>query len=209
MAVELKSGASTDLQTIDPVSKAGRVTLYNQAGEPLSRNITFEGSAEIEVRQSAATGAPVVVWALHNPDPTKIIFVQSIQVRCFFDGTAAATLMKYEIIKATGVTVFSGGVLVTPLKKKTSQTPLGVVRLLDTGLTTTGIANVQVLGNLVQGRVTQTTTNFSSSQELFDFWALQKGAIQLAQNEILGIRQTVTSVVGDNIIGTVDWNEAT
>jgi hypothetical protein len=33
MSVEIKSGASTDLQTIDPVSKASRVTIYNSAGE--------------------------------------------------------------------------------------------------------------------------------------------------------------------------------
>jgi len=33
MAVEIKSGAGTDLQTVDAVSKAGRVTLYNSAGQ--------------------------------------------------------------------------------------------------------------------------------------------------------------------------------
>jgi hypothetical protein len=32
MAVNIKSGAGTDLQTVDPTSKAARVTLYNSAG---------------------------------------------------------------------------------------------------------------------------------------------------------------------------------
>jgi hypothetical protein len=32
MGIEIKSGASTDLQTIDPTSKAGRVTVYDTSG---------------------------------------------------------------------------------------------------------------------------------------------------------------------------------
>lgn len=36
MSVELKSGAGTDLQTVDPTSKAARVTLYNAAGAVVS-----------------------------------------------------------------------------------------------------------------------------------------------------------------------------
>jgi len=41
MAVEIKSGSSSDLQTVDPTSKAARVTLYNSSG--------VEGTKEIPV----------------------------------------------------------------------------------------------------------------------------------------------------------------
>ena len=38
MAVELKSGDSTDLQTVDPTSKAARVTQYDSAGNEITIN---------------------------------------------------------------------------------------------------------------------------------------------------------------------------
>jgi hypothetical protein len=50
MAVEIKSGNSTDVQTVDPVSKAGRVTLYNSSG--------IEGTKEVPVEIACA---PVTV----------------------------------------------------------------------------------------------------------------------------------------------------
>jgi hypothetical protein len=39
MAVEQKSGNSTDLQTVDPISKAARVTLYDTNGDVVDRSI--------------------------------------------------------------------------------------------------------------------------------------------------------------------------
>lgn len=207
MSVKLIGTASGQELEVDATPKAARVILYDAAGNALLRNSSFGGIAEIEVRQSAATAAAAVVWGLHNPHATVKIYVKRIEVRCFFDGAAAATLMKYELIKATSVSAFSAGAAVTPLTKKTGQTAVGVVRVLDTGLTTAGIANVQVLGNIAMGRVTQTTTNFQSSQLQFDFASLLIDEIQLVQNEILAIRQTLTSVIGDNIVGSVDWSE--
>lgn len=208
MGVEIKSGASTDLLTVDPLSKAARVTLYDVGGNPISRNSSFNGAAVVNVRQTATTAAAAVVWGLYNSSSTVTFWISRINLQCFFDGTAAATLMKYELIKATSVTVFSAGTAVTPVKKITSQTALASVRVLDTGLTTTGIANVQVLGNLVMGRVTQTTTNYQQAPLLLDWTAINSGPISLVQNEILAIRQTVTSVIGDNCVGTVEWIES-
>lgn len=208
MSTDVISGASSDLLTVDPTSKAARVTLYDVAGNPLSRNKSFSGAAEIEVRQSATTGAGAVVWGIHNPNASVKVYIKRIQLRAFFDGTAAATLMQYEIIKATSVTAFSGGVAITPVTKFTGQSAIAIVRLLDTGLTTTGIAAVQILGNIVMGRVTMTTTNMQSAQETWDFNALEIPEIRLDQNEIVGIRQVVTSVIGDRVLGTLDWVEA-
>lgn len=207
MSVDIISGVSSDVLTIDPISKAARVTLYDPAGNALLRNNVFSGAAAFMVKQSTTTGAGAVVFGLHNPHASKIVHIQNIQVRCFFDGVAAATLMNYEIIKATSVTAFSAGTAITPVTKITGQSAIAVARFLDTGLTTTGITAVQVLGNILMGRVTMTATNFQSTQEIWEFSALQKLPIQLAQNEILAIRQVVASVAGDRIIGTVDWNE--
>lgn len=204
----IQSGAGADLLTVHPTAKAARVLLYDASGNPLSRAATFSGSAEVENRQTATTGAGAVVWGLHNPHASIKIYIPRISLFAFFDGTAAATLMKYEVVKATSVTAFSGGIAVTPVTRLTGQTAVGVVRLLDTGLTTTGIAAVQVLGNIVMGRVTQTTTLYNETNKLWDSSGmLSLKDIRLDQNEILAIRQTVTSVIGDNVCGTVDWYE--
>mgnify|MGYP003638964688 CR=1 FL=1 len=39
MAVEIKSGDGSDLQTVDPVSKAGRVTLYDSEGVEINQSL--------------------------------------------------------------------------------------------------------------------------------------------------------------------------
>lgn len=162
----------------------------------------------VNVRQTAATGAGAIVWGLHNPSTTKTVAVRAMQLQQFFDGTAAATLMKYEIVKYTGVTAFSAGTAVTPLYKRTglSGAIVGVSRVLDTGLTATGGAAQAVVPLLAMGRVTQTTTNFQSALVLpmpaHDY--LNASMIELANNELLAIRQSATSVIGDNIVGYVE-----
>jgi hypothetical protein len=180
--------------------------LTSPDGVSLAKTKLFKGAWAVNVRQSATTAATAVVWALHNPS-ARTVYISRIDLRCFFDGTAAATLMKYEVVKATSVTTFSAGTVVTPVSKKTSLTASSVSRVLDTGLTTTGITAVQILGNLVMGRVTMTATNYQQAAFYLDFSTLTSDEIELATNEILAIRQTATSVIGDNIVGTVDGYE--
>ena len=45
MSIELKSGASTDLLSIDATSKAARVTLYNSEGRELAGKATYSASS--------------------------------------------------------------------------------------------------------------------------------------------------------------------
>lgn len=158
----------------------------------------------VSVRQSAATSAGAIVWGLHNPSASKIVSVRSALLQMFFDGTAAATLMKYELVKYTGVTAFSAGAVVTPMYKRSalSADVAAVARVLDTGLTATNGAAQAIVPIGAMGRVTQTTTNFQSVWPALD---KELGlAIELAQNELLAIRQTVTSVIGDNVLGYVE-----
>lgn len=207
MAVKIVGTTSGVEMDVEALPKAAKVTLYDASGNSLLPNLTFAGVALINVRQSAATGATAVVWGIHNPSSTKTVLVRKLWLNCFFDGTAAATLMKYEVLKATGVTAFSGGTVVTPLSKITSQSQASSVRLLDTGLTTTGATFGGAATNIAMGRVTQTTTNFQANQQLMDWTSLQAVDVKLVQNELLCIRQTVTSVIGDNIVGYCEFSE--
>jgi hypothetical protein len=184
-------------------------TLYDRSGDPLNPATVKRPIYPIKVRQSAATGAAAVVWALWNPMGSTIItLIKRIWLQLTFDGTAAATLMAYEVVKATGVTVFSGGTVVTPALKRTSQgAPTTQCRVLDTGLTTTGITVQGVLNEVLQGRVTMTTTNFSQTQFQQDWVDARLDPLELAAGEMLAIRQVVTSVVGDRVQGYCEVEE--
>lgn len=211
MAV-IKSGASSDQLTIDPTSKAGRVTLYDAAGNCLSPSELARGAVNILVRQSATTAAGATVWGLRNSSSTRTINILRIMFQCSFDGTGAATLMRYEFLKATGVSAFSGGSAVTAAIFKTALGQgTGVdPRVLDTGLTLTGAAFGGSLYTISHGRLTPSATaQAAGGQHIIDFSELGMGPLELAQNEVLCLRNgpTNTSVIGDSVFGSVEFIE--
>jgi hypothetical protein len=203
------SGVEADTTT----SNALKVSLYDPSGNALQVVPTYAGIALINIRQSAAQGANTTVWGLYNSSSSKIVYIQSINLQLFFDGTAVATNMKYALMKMTGITTFSGGTIVTPSHKITSLSGAQVsqARFLDTGLTTTGGTAQAAFWNGAQGRVTQTTTVFDST-----LFSIPTGSasgqlvgtnIQLAQNEALILQNLVTGVIGDNVLGSVEFLE--
>jgi len=64
MAV-IKSGASTDQWTIDPTSKAGRVTLYDSAGNEIT-TISISGTVTVQQSTAANLNAEVVGDIAHD-----------------------------------------------------------------------------------------------------------------------------------------------
>lgn len=215
MSFTLAGGSSGALQEVDATPLAARVILYDSAGNPLQPTPSCMGVSLINVRQSAATAAGAAVWGIYNSSSTVRVVIQSVVMSLFFDGTAAATLMRYELIKMTGITVFSGGTVVTPSFKRTSLSGALVSqgRVLDTGLTTTSGTAQAAMWNGTQGRVTQTTTNFSRSEYsppiATQAAMLVAPGMELAQNEALLLRQTVASVIGDNVVGSCEFFEYT
>jgi hypothetical protein len=183
-------------------------------GVELAKPPLYAGVYAVTVRQSAATAAGAITWGIWNPTGSgRTLHIRSIQLQLFFDGVAAATLMKYELIKYTGVTAFSGGVAVTPMHKRTSLAAavLGQARVLDTGLTATGGVAQSAFQIGIMGRVTQTATNFQSflTQPLAanERGTINAMSIELAPQELLALRQAAVSVVGDNIVGLVETAE--
>ena len=210
MSAIIRGGTSGTDADVDTPSKASRVTLYDGAGNPIQPNAVYGGVAIVKVRQSAATGAGVVVWGLYNSSATVKVHIYDMWLECFFDGTAAATNMEYEVGRMTGITTFSGGAVVTPSHHRTSQSGSQVssCRVLDTGLTTTGGAFQSQRAILAMGRVTQTTTISVQGKYLGIVDQNLKGIVmELVQNEALVIRQLVTSVIGDRIQGAVKFYE--
>jgi hypothetical protein len=191
-----------------------QAVLYDFNGNQLAPVVSYGGVYPVIVRQSAATAAPAIVWALWNPTGSgKVITIRAFQLQMFFDGTAVATLMKYEMIKYTGVTAFGSGTVVSPLHKRTalSGALVGQARVLDTGMALTGGAAQVAIPIGAMGRVTQTTTAFASylTQPLSqsERGTLTAMAIELAPQEAFVFRQTVASVIGDNLVGYVETGE--
>jgi len=59
MSAEIKSGASPDLLVVDPVSKAARVTLYNQDGSLVERMNDGKYVARVEVVPTTLTAGTI------------------------------------------------------------------------------------------------------------------------------------------------------
>jgi hypothetical protein len=216
MPVQIQSGTSSSALTIDPVSKAARVTLYTTDGSPLHPQDAYRGIVSISVRQLLTSGAAQgsAVWAIHNVTGTKTINIKQVQIQMFFDGTAAATLMKYEFVKATGVTSLTGGTAVVPLAKKTSISTTAAAKVMvfdgSANLSAPGAIYGGVMCPLVSGRVTQTALSFSSTLSTMSFENFREFPIELAANEMLALRPSAGwtgTVIGDNIVGYVEFSE--
>lgn len=204
---EIVSGASADKWTIDPVSKAGRVTLYDSTGNKLLLE-TPVGSyiLPINVRQTATTASPATVWAMRN-GATKTISIRRLRLSVLFDGTAAAaTTVKYTILRFSTATP-SAGTALTVIKKRSSyaSSTLTDARFLDTGLTVTSVVfetDMHIIGLpiSVTGGVSPQDLLFSRANEPY-------GDFELAANEGLAIQLKSQAAIGLGIVGSVEWDE--
>lgn len=166
---------------------------------------TDKGILDIRVVQSATTAAGASVWALRNATAGKMLYVPRIWMQFSFAGTGAATEMIYEWIKGTGCTAMSGGAAVTALLKKAGATNPDVdARVLDTGLTQTGISQGAAFWNAAWARLTHSATQAGGISEIINL-DFRDDPIELAPNEVLSLRQFATSVIGDTVRGGVEF----
>ncbi len=167
---------------------------------------TNRGIADIRVVQSATTAAGASVWAIRNATAAKKLYITRIWMQLFQSGTGAATEMQYEWIKGTGCTAMSGGAVVTPLIKRTGITNPDInARVLDTGLTQTGISQGAAFFNCAWSRLTHSATQAGAVSGQFTL-DLLGDPIELLQNEVLSLRQAVNSVIGDSVSGGVEFH---
>jgi len=99
--MQLKSGASSDVLTIDPASKAARVTLYNSEGRELSAKATYAAS---NIFTPAATPNNLVII---EGSATKTVRVVSLY---FATNNTAAGSQTYFLKKYSSAA--SGGTFV-------------------------------------------------------------------------------------------------
>lgn len=76
MAV-IKSGASTDNLTVDPTSKAARVTLYDSLGQAIVQKATYRAATTAVLVPAVTVNIP---WLIIAGSATKTVRVQRIQI---------------------------------------------------------------------------------------------------------------------------------
>jgi hypothetical protein len=163
------------------------------------------GIAHVAVIASAATAADVSLWAIRCATAGKPIFITKIWLQVWFNGTGAATEQRYCLRKGTGCTAMSGGAAVTSLIKRGYITNANVdARVLDTGLTQTGISQAAVFWSCGWARLTHSATQAGGISPQFTL-DLSASPIELKHNEVLSIQNVVTAVIGDVLVGGVEF----
>lgn len=147
MSVSIISGASSDLQTIDPTSKAARITQYRTDGIPLiaeSNQYMVTGGTSAIV--AAGLAANTTLASLRN-GASKEVHITRLRV-AFTPATVGTSALVAGSIawqKFTTATP-TGGTPRTIAKKKTSYSASTVVDVRDSNaaLTVTGVAFVDI-----------------------------------------------------------------
>lgn len=204
MSATIKSGASTDELSIDPASKAARVTIYDSLGNEVKASSADRFFLPISLPVFAVLAANSYVWAMRNGG-TKTINIDKVLLALAFSGVAAANVSQFELVRFTtanmsGGTAFALGSNV-PKKTTTGNNSTlqdarynGAAALVTTGC----VFEVQPV---MQIGISRAVTSQSITQ-----W-LDNLDINLLPNEGIALRATAATVVGDTVLGTIRWSE--
>lgn len=216
-----------NLLTVDPTSKAARTTLYDSAGNKLLQENPV-GSYVLPINVDTTAIPTTYVWYMRNAtlaaSAPRIWYVRRISGVVYFNGTAAATTtVGYMFSKFYGAAHNQSGTTQTAIKKRTSDgrtngfQPNNTVSQLDGSSAWSKGIDSQVGGNglLLEDKtwfidekafevtlpisVTRTTQRFDIGLTSFE--------LPLLPNEGLIIKCNPTSVAGQGILGSIEWDE--
>lgn len=217
MALVIKSGDSADTLTIDPVSKAARVTSYVSDG--------FASSAPVGVymvgvnHQVPSLSTRLNTFCLTNPAASgrRVIIRSMFFQRCSHGidvllNVSHGTNYAFTMHRATGV--FSGGTTLTPGKMKTSfSSSVAVPRTRTTDITETpsgtyGESNL-LLALPVQSRIADSGATDVASIMTYSMRhkLLDSNVLTLEQGESFLIRTGPQFQTGWGLYGHIIWEE--
>lgn len=111
MAIEIKSGLDTTLQTIDPVSKAGRATLYDTAGNPINYAESFRGVAST-FRTLGSAAVPQNIFTLENLTGSgRLVYLRGLYFAIETTVALLTVACQINLSRTTGIP--SGGTVLT------------------------------------------------------------------------------------------------
>lgn len=211
MSIQVRSGATTDLITIDPTSKAGRVTLYNTAGAALSVLPVISTTnrtaplvyRHVIVDQAGQAGAYNWV-ALNNPAASgKRIALLSVEVQ-IYSVAAAATKNSTTLVHCTAVATGGASDTANIAKLLSSQSnPVATVLITNPTITAGKQIKAFAAGGVVTaaGIYSPPDVAYRPAQQDYQFSALE--------GEGFALRQTVAGDTDQTYCFAIEWMEFT
>ena len=207
MPIEIKSGASTDVLTVDPVSKAARVTLYTSDGAYNGEKATYRAS-------------------------TIIPFVPAVTVNrtIFTIGGSSSKKVTVKRIRVSGMTLTAVAYHTINVVKYSTATTLGtftnlVAVALDSSRAAATVAQIKVftavptdgvlVGHLASWRsLWQSTTAAAAGQtwdHVFSFGDMPEtsGIVLRGTNEECALLFSVAPATTPTLSVDVEWTEET
>ena len=178
MAVNIKSGAGTDLQTVDPTSKAARVTLYDSAG------VEVVPSAPVAIAVSSVTGVGNDLVASFDASVHKFV---SFQTR----GTWVGTIEFQESNDNgswTSIVVQDVADLIDPYK---------------TQITSNTLVKCQILGRYLRVRCTAYTSG--TIEGTADGYKEVNDTGQISATGTVAVSGSIPLAAGSALIGGVNF----
>lgn len=206
MAV-IKSGATTDQLTIDPTSKAARVTLYDAGGNPIHFVETFKGIAST-FRILGSAAVPQNIFTLENLSGSgKLVYIRGLYLRTdttvvLLTVTCQADLLRTSAIPSGG-TVLLKTALDTNLNSNANIILRGA-NAADGGAATAITAAVVGQGYIFRNFISRQATAVGQVQQQYPMSLLPDA---LYETDRLTLRENQAIVL--QITGTAASNAAT
>ncbi len=210
MSVQVRAGATTDLLTVDPTSKAARVTLYDSAGAEIVVVNTIETdprgglvytSNGIDV---AGQTAAYNFWALSNPAASgKHIALLHVNYQCY-SVAAVATKNSWGLVHCTAEASGGADDSANIYRVVSSQAaPIGVVRITNPTITAGKLIHpFAASGNITAAAGYGVTF-------IFQDFTLPDSQPIILPGEGCALRQTVAGDVDQTYCWNVIWREYT
>lgn len=164
----------------------------------------------IALRQTAASVANSVVWAMRNLGiPNRPVWLRRLQVNASFDGTAAASTSEYQLQRFRTATP-SGGAALTVVKHNTDDgaSVITYAEVLDTGLTVAGV-DFDTSGLAIGApRQVGASSQFDFEWEGLAAGGANSGMFIVKPTDGICLRLGVAAVIGDALRGYIYWEEA-
>lgn len=195
----IQSGDSADLVTVDPASKALRVTLYNSDGSIKDKEFSGNYSVPMEVIPAGTLADGTTYFAMRNTG-SKSVWIHKIRVKIGFSGTAAASRSLFQYRRFSGATP-SGGTAVAPVPFSNAYGASSVTdaRFAPGGLTMTGVTFEQRFETV--GVTNQINNDQAAGIDFGEHKFL------LAPGEGIAVSAYGNVVAGCWHIGQISWDE--
>jgi len=211
MSIQIRSGATADLLTIDATPKAARVILYNAAGTAIS----VQSSSRLTNRTSPLVYRHVIVdnagqggaynyVALNNPAASgKRIALMSVEVQVY-SVAAAATKNSLTLVHCTAVATGGADNTSSIARLLSTQTaPVATVLITNPTITAGKQIKAFAAGGVVTAAGIYSTPEvaYRPMQEDYQFQALE--------GEGFALRQTVAGDTDQTYCFAIEWMEFT